>query len=344
MGMDRVPQSKRRRVIQLYGCLTIAIVLICGVTLFAVRSVIMGERRDPQAVLSGATVHSLSELPGDRAYPEALTIGPDGNIYVASFCTGDIWQITPAGEHQTWLRGGEGNIQAASGLAFAPNGALYVIDRGDCSPREGESSIKRISPDRQTIETVGDINENDIPNALAFDSAGTLYLTDTQHGTVRRLNTEDRFETWWVLPNIGDDTARPTGLAYDSVNDALLVADTESGSIYRVGFNVDRGAAQAETLYRQDTRELDGLTVDEQGRIYVTLFNLNTVAMLHPEVGLTILAEDFREPSDVAYLDGVIYVTNFDSLSLAPLVGWLIDPSLPFTVDAITLPTEAEAQ
>lgn len=333
-------QNQRRRLIIFVTSTVTIVALICGLTVVLIRSAIMGERLDPSGEYEGVEVRTLVELSGKQAYPEALTIGPDGNIYVAGFCTGDIWQVTPTGEITVWSAGGEDRIQAASGLAFGPDGALYVADHGDCNPRRSRSSLKRIAADGTIVETIGDIDEEDIPNSLAFDANGVLYLTDTQHGTVRWWDVErDRFLTWWSLPDVNDDSARPTGLAYDATTDSLIVADTQSGTLYRVPFTEERGAGEAIVLYQQDTRELDGLTLDDRGRIYLTFFDLNKVARFDPVTGdLIFLAKNFREPSDVAYLDGVVYVTNFDGLSLAPLVGWVIDPSLPFTVDAIVLP------
>jgi sugar lactone lactonase YvrE len=337
-----VQRGRRRRLFFLISFFVVTFSAICVVTVLLVRDAILGDRREPVAVLTGARVFTLAELPGERAYPEALTVGPDNAIYVGSFCTGDIWRVTPTGERTLYFDGDDG-IGAASGLAFAPDGSLYVADRGDCDPRSGTASIKRILPDASAAERVGDIDSEDIPNALAFDAEGILYLTDTQHGNVRYLTEAGQFDTWWALPDVDGEDARPTGLAYDPATDSLLVADTQSGTIYRVGFDVNRQATQEEVLYRQGTRDLDGLTVDPAGRIYVTLFNLHKVALFQEGFGLTILAEDFREPSDVAYLDGVIYVTNFDSVSLAPIISWIIDPSLPFTVDAIELPEELQA-
>jgi len=345
--VDKKQQSIARRIVFFFGISITAIILICGVTVLLIRSALMTDRREPNPVMPGVVVRSFNELPGDRAYPEAITIGPDGNIYVGSFCTGDIWKITPEGERELWSKGGEDRVRAASGMVFGPDGFLYVADHGDCNPRRSTSSIKRISADGQTIEVFGNINKNDIPNSLVFDSEGSLYLTDTQNGTIRRLDEDGRFGTWWLLPDISKE-ARPTGLAYDASTDTLIVADTNSGSIYRIGFTEDREPLTEQLIYRNDSRELDGLAVDENGRIYVTIFNQNEVAVLQAdESGLDVLAGDFREPSDIAYLDGVLYVTNFDSLSLAPLLGLIIDPALPFSVDAIELPPlsdEVESQ
>ncbi len=332
---SQAAQEARRRGFRfLFVFITIALIVICGLTVLLIRNALLNDRREPSPVLPGVSVETLAELPGDDVYPEALTLGLDGNIYVSSYCTGDILRVTPDGEVDTYYSGDD--IGAASGLAFSPTGALYVVDGRDCNPRRWTATIKRIAPDGETVERVSDVDENDIPNALAFDEDGRLYMTDTQNGTIRRLE-DDAFLDWWQSP---DNDARLTGLAFDPTTGTFIVADTEYGKLWRVGFDNEGRALEGELLFEREDRALDGISLDEQGRVYVTLFNVNQVALWQAGLGFTILADDFREPSDVLYLDGQVYVTNFDSVSLAPLVGWLLEPSLPFTVDVIDLPDD----
>lgn len=327
-------ESRRRGFRFLFIFITVSLIVICGLTAILIRNALLGDRREPVAVLPGVVVSTLAELPGDDVFPEAITLGPDGHIYVSSYCTGDILRVTTEGEVNTYYSGDD--IGAASGIAFSPEGELYVVDGGDCNPRSWSATIKRISADGQSVEQVTNVDENDIPNALAFDAEGVLYMTDTQNGTLRRLE-DDEFLDWWQSP---DSEARLTGLAFDASDNTFLVADTEYGKLWRVGFDDEGRSTEGELLFEQEDRELDGITLDDQGRIFVTLFNTNQVALWQPDIGFTILAEDFREPSDIVYVDGIIYVTNFDSVSLAPLVGWLLEPSLPFTIDQIELPDE----
>lgn len=331
----RSTESRRRSTTMIVGLLVIALLLICGLTLVLVRNALTGTRREPKPVLAGVQVQTFVELPGNRAYPDSITVGPDGNLYVSSFCEGDIWQITPDGELTTYFAGEDG-IGAASGLAFAPDGALYVIDGGSCSPRSWSATLRRIDPSGQSIERITDIGKDDLPNALTFDANGILYVSDSRTGAVRRLEG-DSFINWWDAPS-GD--ASLTGLAYDATTNSLITADTENGLLYRVPILADGVSGDAEVLVDNTDDELDGLTVDNQGRVFFTQYNRNQVAMFQPRFGVTILAEDFREPSDVAYLGGSLYVTNVDSISLAPLISLLVDPSLPFTVDQIILPDD----
>lgn len=333
-------RQMRRFNLGVIGLFVVSIVAICGLSAYLVINSLQGERREPKTNILGVKVDTLVELEGDKAYPESLTIGPDGNIYAGSFCTGELWRITPDGEIETFIKKDSG-IGAVSGMAFSPDGSLYVVDRVDCDPRKSTSKLKKIAADG-TISDFGKVTEDEILNSLVFTPDGLLYATDTQLSEVRVYTPDGQGQTWWEVPEQGTDDARPTGLAYDEANNALLVADSSSGTIFRVSITPEGEPGEVTELYHQSQHELDGLTLDDSGNLIFTIYDSGEVAMLETNGTFTILAENFREPSDVAYQDGRIYVTNFDPVSLAPVVGFLIDPSLPFTIDIIDI-TEFEA-
>lgn len=318
----------------------VSILAICGLSFYLVIGSLQGERKEPKTNLAGITVSTLIELEDEEAFPDALTIGADGNLYSGSFCTGEIWRITPEGESETFLKKDSG-VGAASGMAFSPSGDLFVIDRDDCDPRKSISKIKKIAPDG-TVSDFGDIENNEILSSLAFSPDGILYATDTQLGEIRFYTPDGTGATWWELPERRNE-ARPTGLEYDPVNHALVVADTNNGFIYRVEITPEGQPGNSTEIYEQSSGELDGLTLDDDGNLIITRFDTSEVAMIDTAGNFTILAENFREPSDVAYMDGKIYVANFDGISLAPVVGIFIDPSLPFTIDVVDI-TEFQQQ
>lgn len=337
-------QGRVRRVIIWMGIIIILLVVVCGFVVFLIRDS-FDERSEPRAVLDGADVHSLVELNDEDAYPKAITVGADGNLYVSGYCSGKIWQITPEGDLTTWYDGAQ--IGAASGIAFTANGDLYVADRGDCDPRNGTASLKRISADGQTVETIAGVGRDDLPNFMTVDKTDTVFFTDNQNGAIYSIDAEGTMQTWWDMPETDDQEPLPTGIAYDAITDTLLIAETNSGSIFRVQFDSNRQPLMPqETIYQNDDRELDGLTLDEAGNVVVTLINVHKVARIMDGTAI-IIAEDFRQPSDVVYLNNALYVTNFDGVSLAPIISFFVSPSLPFTVDVVELPElptlEAEA-
>lgn len=334
-------ESRMRRLnLSVIGLFVVSLLAICGLSFYLLVNSIQGERREPKTNIVGVKVETLVELEGDKAYPESLTIGPDGNIYSGSFCTGEIWRLTPQGDIETFVEADSG-IGAVSGMAFSPDGDLYVVDRLECDPRKSTSALKKITPDG-TVSDFGKASDNEILNSLIFTPDGVLYVTETQLGEIRVFTPDGQARTWWELPEVGGDDARPTGLTYDPTIHALVVADSSSGTVYRISITPEGQPGEVTELYHQSQHELDGLTLDDRGNLILTLFDSSEVALLDRAGNFTILAENFREPSDVAYQDGRIYVTNFDPVSLAPVVSLLIDPSLPFTIDVIDL-SEFEA-
>jgi len=333
---ERIERQLRWRNYIIVGVMILGVVLICGLSAGLIVRSFQPSRSIPVAVQPDVTVQTLVELEGDRAYPEAITIGPDGFLYSGSFCTGKIWRISPEGDLENWLEADSG-VNAAFGMAFAPDGTLIVVDREDCDPRRSTSRLVRITPDGSVDEWSRE-NTGQILNGLAFDADGRLYATDSQNGTVLVFDEDGVSSIWWELPDSGDEPL-PTGIAFDAEHNALIIADSNNGVIFRVPIE-DESAGQPEVLFEDTQRALDGLTFDDEGQIIFTAINTGEVIRLGEDGSVTTLARDFREPSDVAYLDGRIYVTNFDSVSLAPIISILIDPSLPFTIDVIEINAE----
>jgi sugar lactone lactonase YvrE len=321
--------------------LSLAALAICGLSFNLIVAALRGDRQEPFADVDGASVQTLVELVGDRAYPKALTIGPDGFIYSGSACTGELWRISPEGELEVWLPSDSG-IEALVSLAFAPDGTLYAIDSQSCDPRASVSKIQKIDPQTKIVSPWSPVAEDQILYALAFDGAGRLYASDTQNGLIYRYDEGGVASTWWELPD-DPNSPQPRGLAYDPQNEALVVADSSNGFIYRVAIAEDGSPGDFTALYEDSQHNLEGIALDDEGRVIFVSYDEDDILRLE-NLGMSIrLAANFRDPANVAFADDRIYVTNFDGLSLSPLVSIIYEPSLPFTIDVIDLSQQAPA-
>ncbi len=171
------------------------------------------------------------------SYPEALTFGPDGYLYVADSENGVIRRINitttgtyyVTGSPQSNCGYAEGVNTSASfcypyGLAFGQDGFLYISDSSN-------SLIRKVNVDTgQTYFVAGNLSTYyqegigsgasfHYPEGLSAGPGNTVYIADTDNNRVRSINT------------VTDQTSLVAGTGYqgflyDYDRSALLLQDT----------------------------------------------------------------------------------------------------------------------
>lgn len=289
-----------------------------------------------QAVADGVTVREFAQLPDDDAYPAGVTVREDGMIYTASYDTGVVYEITPEGVVGELPQTRE-FIGSVTGLTFGDDGMLYVFDRIVENPRSSGGLIWRFLPG-DTPQEWGFIEDETgfvSPEDVLAVPGDAVYVADRGRREVWRFGADGIGTLFWRVGSNEPDAelVRPTGLAYDSANNALIITDSGLNRLYRVSLD----GADAEMIYehtRADaTPDFTGVAVGTDGVLYVAALGGGVVAIRpDADVPFETLAINFRGARDVAYHDGRLYVTNFDSASL---VNPLIEPQLPFALDVI---------
>jgi sugar lactone lactonase YvrE len=144
----------------------------------------------------------LADGPADTARlfgPEGLTADAQGNIYVADTLNNRIRRISPDGLVTTVAGGGPGTIYGFDGalvdgpagaarfndpsdVAVNPVGVLYVTDRLNHVIRmitpDGRVSTFAGSGQPGTRDGVGQAASFELPNRIAIDRDGVLYVTE----------------------------------------------------------------------------------------------------------------------------------------------------------------------
>lgn len=199
-------------------------------------------------VAADGTVTTLAGLPGTSGYvnsagtsarfnsPAGIVVGPDGNIYVADANNHAIRRITPGGAVTTFA----GATSASSG----------------------------------TTDSTGTSARFNGPVALAFDSAGNLYVAEFGNHAVRKI--------------------------------------TSGGVVTTVaGLKGTSGAVNANgTAARFNTPE--GVAVDSSGNIYVADFYNHAIRKIAPNGDVTTVAGQLGGSGAAAYVDGPAATSKFN--------------------------------
>ncbi len=336
-NIQRLPRGQRLLIFALiFGG---GLFVLVAVTVLLIRGTLAPDTRSQGTALdTSLTVTQFAALPDEDAYPAALVVAADGRVYTGSYKTGKLWVVSSQGEVTLITTTGE-PLYSITGLTIAPDGNLYIVDQTDADPNTDGGSVKRMTPDG-TVSLFAHIPDDRgfiSPDDVTLDSVGRVYVSDRSRAEVWRFSPDGSSgEQWWIPPLIeGVTSYAPTGLAYDVLNNAVLVTDSTNDTIYRVPVDAP---ANSDLLYSHAQRAnppgLDGLTVTPQGVIYVAALGQRGIARLEGQE-LTYIAGLFRGPSDVDYAaPDKLYVTNWDQFSLAVTTS---KPFLPFALDVITL-------
>jgi sugar lactone lactonase YvrE len=188
-------------------------------------------------------------------YPSAVTVDSTGNLYVADTNNFTIRKITPAGVVSTvaGLTGTSGisdgagsaaRFSSPEGVTVDGSGNLYVADTNNhtirkITPAGAVTTLAGLAGTSGDGDGSGSVAQFQYPSDLAVDSAGNLYVADTDNNTIRKITPAGLVGTLAGLAGSSGSTdgvgsaARlfyPTGVAIDGSGN-VYVADTNNHTI-----------------------------------------------------------------------------------------------------------------
>jgi sugar lactone lactonase YvrE len=228
----------------------------------------------------------LSFGAGMVLWPHGIHVDREGNVWITDARGKDgkghqVHKFSPEGKLLLSL-GKAGQAGDAPGLfnqpsdvAVAPNGDIFVADGHD---ENSNSRIVKFSKDGKFIKTWGKRGsgpgEFDVPHAVAFDSAGRLFVGDRSNNRIQIFDQDGKFLAEWK------QFGRPSGVYIDK-KDVIYVADSESNAKVNPGFKrgIRVGSARdgSVTAFIPDTEadpekvvtsNAEGVAADAQGNIY----------------------------------------------------------------------------
>jgi sugar lactone lactonase YvrE len=328
----------------------------------------------PEAVLGQAnyaTPYTFTTVAGNAGYgsadgmnraagfaaPIGAAMDIHGNLYVADFENNTIRKVTPVGTNWvvTTLAGLAGHPGSAdgtnssarfsnpAGVAVDTNGNIYVADWGNNTIREVSmvgtnwvvTTLAGLAGHPGYRNGPGSVAWFNQPNGVAVDSAGNLYVADSENDVIRKMNMVG--SGWEVgilagrvaVAGSSDGTGTsaefnfPYSVAVDSSNN-VYVADFNNDTIRKVtpagAVTTLAGAAgiAGSTSGMGSSARFNlpaGVAVDSAGNVYVGDDLNDTIRMITPAGVVTTLvglpgqagtadgtnsAARFNEPAGVA--------------------------------------------
>ncbi len=266
---------------------------------------------------------------GAGSFLESIAISQDGRLFVSTGPDGGISIVGQDGRVQPHAQVNVGPGGLMMCLAFDAAGVLHASVH---SADDGVRGVWRFAADGRGTRMAA-LPAGSVPNGLAVDARGNVYVADSFGGVLWRVNAgASQAEVWlkhaWLAP-------RPLVGRYPGANglqiaqDAVYVAVSDRSLLLRVPIAAD-GTAGAPQIYASGLPG-DDFAVARDGTLYVTTHPFNTVVRLGRDGRTTVVAgpgQGVVGPTAAAIgHDGSIYVVTDGGL-YRPLPGGPLLPAV----------------
>ena len=236
------------------------------------------------------------------------------------------------------------------GIAFGPDGDLYIVDNQGWTGRPElirQGRILRVHFEDNNVSKVTVLAKHmEHPNGIRikgeymYVTQSTMTKVKTDSGNalscVYRFHLNDHdidvtntledsniflsYETFNPQDQYGLD-----GIVFDHQGN-LYVGNFGDGEIFQITFNED-GSVKENRSFAKDPKNLrstDGMTIDQYGNIYVADFVVNAIAKVAPNGTVTRIAQspdtdglhgELDQPGEPCFWNGKIIVSCFDCVT-----------------------------
>jgi sugar lactone lactonase YvrE len=209
---------------------------------------------------------SVITIPGDRYFPEGITVSADGTFFAGSLFEGQIMKASPgATQMEPFIDPGANGLVSVLGLwADDARNTLWACSSDAGNGRlAGAAAVGVKAFDLQTGKPKGsyDFPGSGFANDLTLDEKGNLYVTDSWAPRILRLPAGgSALEEWINDPQLGPEQWSLNGIDYDRSGNAIYTVNQKAGMLFRIPIAPDGSAGQATLIQTsQELRRPDGL-------------------------------------------------------------------------------------
>jgi sugar lactone lactonase YvrE len=307
----------------------------------------------------------FAKLPDYVATPDGMAIDSEGNLilacpnYADPSKPGCLMKFDKDRKARKWVDvpvSSETGHAFPMGIAFGPDGDLYVVDNQGWSGApelvfKGRILRLRIR-DNKVVKTSVVAHSMEHPNGMRVNR-NHLYVTHSMLSRVKdpsgllvscvyRFGLDD--ENIAITNTLADPNIFTTfithnkdiqygadGIEFDKFGN-LYVGNFGDGAVHKITFN-DDGTARDNTVWAQDPAQLkstDGMIIDSEGNIYIADFCANAVARVAPNGKVTRIAQspdtdglngELDQPGEPIIWQGRLVVTSFDLVTGPQMVN-----------------------
>lgn len=151
---------------------------------------------------------NFGDLPRQNFY--AVTVGPDGALYVADAVVNRIYRIDLSKQHEVTLFAEGGDLQAPHGIVWSSSKQSFIVTANATGQVISyDRSAKRMQTPPVFLKS---------PEGIDVDDSGNIYVSDKTLKSVYRLSPN------FALYSFAQGIERPAGIAYNRGTKNMMVS------------------------------------------------------------------------------------------------------------------------
>jgi len=266
----------------------------------------MVEKVDSQGHFSvfaggGSTAPAQATTPTDAQiiWPTGVAVDSSGNVYIVDNGNNLVEKVTPQGQFSVIAGGGEFQLSSPTGVAVDGGGNVYIANTAynvvDKVDSQGYFSVfaggGSTAPAQATTPTAAQLS---MPNGVAVDGSGNVYIADSFHNLVEKVDSQGYFSVFagggstapaQATTPTAAQLSMPSGVAVDGSGN-VYIADSFHNLVEKVDsqghFSVIAGGgstapAQATTPTAAQLSMPNGVAIDGSGTVYIADTSNNLV-------------------------------------------------------------------